>query len=67
MGICNLCKNWVSQCGIEPAHCMVRTQESFMACDLTTNFDPFEPVEGVEYSKDYIVDKWVKHITTVNK
>lgn len=62
MGLCKYCKNWVRQCGVEPAHCMEKSRESHYSCDLTTNFAPYMPVEGLQYSRDEIIAKWTKHI-----
>ncbi len=63
MGLCKYCKHWVSQCGVEPAHCIDRTAESFLSCDLNTKFHPFSPKESSKYPREYILSKWIAHVT----
>lgn len=62
MGLCKFCKCWVAQCGIFPAHCIDRVSESRLSCDVNTGFRPFTPKDGLKYSREYIIEKWVKHI-----
>lgn len=62
MGLCKYCKSWCPQCGVVPAHCSDRTAESFLSCDLTTDFKPFRPIEGLKYSREYIISKWRAHV-----
>lgn len=62
MGLCKYCKSWVSQCGTVPAHCMDRTSEKFISCDLNTGFRPFMPKENCKYSREYIITKWTAYV-----
>lgn len=62
MTLCDLCKNHVGRCGVEPAHCMCRTAESHVRCDGNTDFAPFTPIEGLDYSREHVITQWKKHI-----
>ena len=61
-GLCKYCKNWAPQCGLFPAHCSERERESFTACNLTSDYLPFEPVDGLPYSREYIIEKWTIYV-----
>ena len=66
MGLCKYCDCWVEQCGVTPAHCRDRSAESFLSCDLTTDFRPFVPKSGLKMSREYIISKWKAHIIKMN-
>lgn len=63
MGLCRYCKSWCPQCGIFPAHCSDRTREKFISCDLNTDFRPFTPIEGLNYTREEIINKWKAHVS----
>lgn len=60
-GLCKYCLEWSEACGLEPAHCANRARESWISCDLNTNFAPFRPVFGLPYTRDEIVAKWTAY------
>ena len=63
MTLCDLCKFKTHRIGNSGDwYCADRTSEKFRSCDLNTNFAPFVPMEGLKYSRDYIVSKWAKHV-----
>jgi hypothetical protein len=67
MGLCKYCKKWISQCGVEVAHCSDRTKENHLSCDMNTGFQPFVPEDGLTYSRDYILMKWNQYLARMNK
>lgn len=62
MGLCKFCKYWCKQCGVYPAHCSNAASESHVGCNVASGYLPFTPVEGLAYSRDYILDKWMTYV-----
>ena len=46
-GLCKYCKHWTPWC----------TQSR--ACDGNSGFVPFAPVDGLKYSREEIIEKWL--------
>ena len=49
-GLCKYCKSFSWWC------------DENHACDGNTGFAPFEPIEGLKYSRDEIIAKWYKEV-----
>ena len=47
-GLCRYCKNWTPWCNDEP----------HPYCDGNKGFTPFQPVDGLKYSREEIIEKW---------